>query len=189
MSIFVKLLQAKLENLGINDWKVYHYPSVESTNDEAKSLLNSHQNVVVFAETQKKGRGTNDRIWESPRGGVWISIATRMHLPINDYSSIIANRLTSIYSDITDKVCIHKPVNDILLNGRKLAGVLVETKISGSSIIELVAGIGVNVYNELPDYLKDVGIAMSEVTASTSVFEVAQETALEIILLLRSFLN
>ncbi len=188
-SVFVSLLSTKLRDIGIDDWKVFHYTTVDSTNDEAKRLLEEHENVIVFAEIQTKGRGTHDRIWESPRGGVWITIATRQPHPVMDYSNLVADHLTKVYSDIIDEDCVHKPVNDILLRGRKLAGILVETKIRGSTIQEMVVGVGVNVYNTLPEYLREVGISISEVTAGTSVFEVAQETALEIVLLLRKFLK
>lgn len=188
-SEFITRMQSALDDLSIQDWKIYHYDEVESTNDIAKELLQKEEAVIVLADVQTKGRGTKGASWASPQGGCWISIGTNLVLPYTEISSLVAKQLVILLSDLIDEDCIHKPPNDVYLDGKKLAGVLVETKIANEQIHQAIVGIGVNVQNNIPEYLEDIATSFYLRKTYRRVSTVAMEVALEVIFLLRKLMK
>lgn len=127
-----------------------------STNDLAKTL-NSRglckSGMVIFAENQTKGRGQQGTSWVSEPGqNLTFSIVLRLsHLPLA--SQFLFNKALSIhllgffrtyFSNPSDTFHIKWP-NDVYLNGKKIAGLLLENSLSGSYISSSVVGIGLNV--------------------------------------------
>jgi BirA family biotin operon repressor/biotin-[acetyl-CoA-carboxylase] ligase len=115
------------------------FEETASTNDVAARLAAGHrrEGLVVFAESQTKGRGRHGRAWVSPRGrGLWFSVLLRPRFPLT--------RLTVAASvavaRVAGKQARIKWPNDVTLQGRKLAGILTEVR-DGAAIL----GIGVNV--------------------------------------------
>lgn len=105
---------------------------------------------LVLAEKQTKGRGRRNRVWYSEKGlnlNFSILITDKKLLSKNlnilnlGVSLVIANSIENLYSVQTNV----KWPNDVLINNKKVAGILLETNSQGSSIEKLIIGIGVNV--------------------------------------------
>lgn len=135
----------------------FHYDTIDSTNEQARLLADQHpeQVLLVTAETQTAGRGRRGRSWQSPRGGVWMSLVWPMCRAPQAYQStpLIAALATcrcigQVLPSTTGSLKIKWP-NDLLLAGRKVAGVLCEQWLPGHSSRtpagSIVIGVGINV--------------------------------------------
>lgn len=127
---------------------IHHYASLGSTNDQLKSMAAAPEFTCVVAEEQTAGRGRRDRSWHSsPGDGLYLSILLRPaseaapHIPLLSLLSAVAVAETLIGLDV-DGVDIKWP-NDVLVNGRKVSGILVEGA-SGANPPRVILGIGVN---------------------------------------------
>ena len=109
---------------------------------------------LVFAERQTAGRGQFHRPWASAPGlGLWFSLLLRME--INDrtipaLSAFAAVALVQTAKTLGLADCMIKPPNDVLITGRKVAGILIETR--GGRNPFAVVGIGLNVNHSLADF-------------------------------------
>ncbi len=145
--------------------KIIWFDEIDSTNDYAlKNYERLHHGDVIVALSQKKGKGRKGRFWYSPGGGLWFSVVFKPR----DYND--PNFFTKIASVTLVKLLKHyglSPVikwpNDILVNGKKLAGILTEGIFEGRKPLVIVVGIGVNLNNSIPDELKEIGVALKEV--------------------------
>lgn len=138
--------------------KGYWYKELDSTMDEAKRLIGAGKVkdvVYVVANYQTKGRGSYGRKWDSPKGkGIYLSI---IHLPGENGSL----KLTTTYTKACGVACVEtirkickinaklKPINDIYVDGKKLGGILVESKIRNHGFSYLITGIGINIHKAL----------------------------------------
>ena len=137
--------------------------SIDSTNLKAKELAGKgcHSGMVVVADEQTAGRGRLGRDWYSPKGsGLWLSIILRPDLPPLDSPLLTVIASLAVLEALQEleeglaaggqqgnkKLQIKWP-NDILLGGKKLAGILTELSLS-SKINYAVVGIGINVNQE-----------------------------------------
>ena len=131
--------------------KVIVLDMVTSTMDEAFRLGmdGCPEGTVVCAEAQSKGRGRLGRVWTSPKGkGLYFSFVLRPHLPLNQLAQLTlmsAVALAEAIEDISDLKPSIKWPNDILLEGRKLAGILTELRAESDQVKFVVVGIGLNV--------------------------------------------
>jgi len=116
--------------------------------------------TLLFAERQTAGRGQFRRPWSSAPGlGLWFSLLLR--LPIDDatiplLSAFAAVALVETIRGLGISGCAIKSPNDVLINGKKVAGILVETRIGRDPFA--VVGIGLNVNHsreEFPEELRD----------------------------------
>jgi BirA family biotin operon repressor/biotin-[acetyl-CoA-carboxylase] ligase len=134
---------------------VEFHPEIASTNDRARAVLAGGtadgDGLAVVADLQTAGRGRRGRTWESPAGAnLMVSVALRPHLPASragllGIAAALAVRDASA-SMLRDDVLRVKWPNDVITaDGRKLAGLLVETAIRGEDVAEAVIGIGINV--------------------------------------------
>jgi len=128
-----------------------------STNDVVLQMANegAPEGLAVFAEHQTTGRGQRGNVWESPAGkGLLCSILLRPSLAAQDSARLVNWAVKGIAWTIESvslrKVTI-KPPNDIYIDGRKIAGVLVEMRAQPGAPHLAVVGIGVNV-NQMPDH-------------------------------------
>lgn len=151
--------------------RIYHYPAVGSTNDEARSLAErgEPEGTVVVAEGQHDGRGRLGRTWLSPAGtGVYLSVILRP--PIAPQQ---APRLTLVaglaVARAVRSTCglpaLIKWPNDILLEGRKVAGILTEMRAEVERLGYVVIGVGTNVNlraADFPAFLKDAATSLRE---------------------------
>jgi len=127
------------------------FEQTASTNDVVEKLARDGvaEGVVVLAESQSKGRGRLGRQWLSPaRKGLWLSVLLRPKLRPQAATQLTVAAATALSRAIrrqTDLVPQIKWPNDILLKGRKAAGVLTEMSAELDQIRYLILGIGVNV--------------------------------------------
>jgi BirA family biotin operon repressor/biotin-[acetyl-CoA-carboxylase] ligase len=139
--------------------KIIHYGEIDSTNNEAKRLIGKGlgEGTLVVADLQTKGRGKPGSGFFSPPQGVYLSAVIKPYRSPKDLSSITLLGSRSVVNTIEKisqlKAEIKLP-NDVMINGKKVSGVLVERLTSG----HLIIGIGVNINNSpgsFPDELSD----------------------------------
>ncbi|MBE6501750.1 MAG: biotin--[acetyl-CoA-carboxylase] ligase [Methanobrevibacter thaueri] len=142
---------------------LYIYREVNSTNTIAKFLSQNGigNGSVVIAEKQTAGRGRSGKTWESPLGGIWLSIILT---PNVDYSNIPLITLATgvavakTLERIEVESCEIKWPNDIMINGKKVCGILTEATTSFNSIENVVVGVGIDAnlnIEDFPEELKD----------------------------------
>ena len=145
------LFDVKLETSTLGRNFVY-LEEIDSTNSFILDKKNKieHDGSIVLAEKQTKGRGRRDKVWYSEKGlnlNFSILITDKKLLSRNlnilnlGLSLVISNSIDNLYS-VQSNV---KWPNDVLINGKKTAGILLESNSKGSSIEKLIIGIGVNV--------------------------------------------
>ena len=128
--------------------RVLYYPELPSTMDEAARLGNeeAEEGAVVVAEKQSAGRGRQGRSWVSQPGNLLVSVLFRPTLETLPFINIIGGiaAARSVGKVIGLDVKIKWP-NDLLIGGRKAAGILAESAIVGNSVWYAVLGVGMNV--------------------------------------------
>jgi len=120
--------------------------------------------ATVIAEEQTSGRGRDGRRWHSPPGGVWLSMLVRSpHADLRTVSLraglVVADALDELLGGPRARL---KWPNDVLIDDRKIAGVLSEGRWQGNSLQWLAVGIGVNVWNGVPVELAHRAVALQE---------------------------
>lgn len=125
-----------------------YFESLPSTNDHARTLMEEGKdNVLVLAESQSAGRGRQGRQWDSPKGtGLYFSLGIRSleeGLPelLTLRVGLVLARVVEGY--IQERVWVKWP-NDLWIEGKKAAGILVESRISGNRPEYFVIGVGIN---------------------------------------------
>ena len=140
------------------------FPELDSTNTYAKriALAGAEDGTVVVADCQTAGRGRMDRSFQSPAGkSVSLTALLRPALPPESLLPVTALCAVAV-SRAVESVCGVQPqikwTNDLVLNGRKLCGILTELSLEGESgqVQYLVLGIGLNVGQEPADFTGDV---------------------------------
>jgi len=149
-------------------WDPILLVETSSTNDVAREQARkgARNGFLVAASRQTAGRGRLGRNWESPPDrGLYVSILLRPDLPMTEAGKLTA--LSSVATvDAVETVAGLRPQikwpNDLMLGGRKLAGLLIETEPKGSRMGFAVIGIGLNVRQEAGDFSPEVsGMATS----------------------------
>lgn len=121
--------------------------------------------TVVVAEEQTAGRGRDGRTWRSPAGGVWLGMLLRPPVPVLGALSL---RVGLVLADIVDDLIGRgararlKWPNDVLVDDRKIAGILCEGRWQGEALQWLGVGVGVNVVNDIPPELAGRAMALRE---------------------------
>ena len=128
--------------------RILYYPELESTMDGAARLADkgAEEGFVVIAERQSAGRGRQGRGWVSQPGNLLFSVLFRPEMTQLPFISIIGGvasaRAVRKTTGLDPKI---KWPNDLMLDGRKTAGILAESVIVGDSVCYAVLGIGINV--------------------------------------------
>ena len=130
------------------EWKIYKLEITESTNDAA--LAYADEGSVIFAEEQTKGRGRLGRTWESQRGNLFCSVVISVKdipfIPYLSFSSAVS--LGEALAELCQKHSFlrahitYKWPNDVMLNSKKIAGILLEIAENPQRVI---IGIGLNI--------------------------------------------
>jgi len=123
---------------------------LESTNVRARELARQGgvHGQVVLARRQSSGRGRLQREWESPRGGLWMSVILRPNLSLADASKITLAASVAIVDAFEELFSLRigiKWPNDLIFNGLKIAGILGEVVGEWNTVQTLILGIGINV--------------------------------------------
>jgi BirA family biotin operon repressor/biotin-[acetyl-CoA-carboxylase] ligase len=122
--------------------------------------------ATVIAEEQTAGRGRDGRTWHSPEGGVWLGMLLRPPLARVELGAV-SIRAGLALADAVDGL-LGAPAarlkwpNDVLLDDRKLAGIVCEGRWQGDRLQWLAVGVGVNVCNPAPAAVARTAIALKE---------------------------
>ena len=129
-------------------FKKFRFKKVKSTNDTAIRLIKKNfKSGMVIAETQLKGKGQYGRKWISYKGNLFVSFFYELSLSnlsismITKINCLLVKKLISIY---VKKKIVYKKPNDLLIEKKKISGILQET-ISFSNKVFLITGIGINI--------------------------------------------
>ena len=131
-------------------FEIFKFESVTSTNDVAINLIKEEQKEFgcVYADIQTKGRGTHGREWISEKGNFFGSIffpLKKHYPPFNEFSTINSIIISGVIKHFCKKENINlKFPNDVLVNGKKICGILQELIISNNKNF-LITGIGINI--------------------------------------------
>lgn len=147
--------------------------TIDSTNTECKrrAMDGAPEGLVVIADEQTGGRGRLGRSFQSPKGkGLYLTALLRPNLPPQDVTDFTAWAAVAVCDGI-EACCGVRPqikwTNDIILNGKKLVGILTELGLESetNSLQYLVTGIGVNVNQAREDFepeLRDIATSLSQ---------------------------
>ncbi len=131
--------------------RIEYFADVPTTNEEAKKLARAGcpEGTVVVAESQSGGKGRMDRSWFAPRArGLWFSAVLRPQVNLVDtpqITMVVAVAVALAIREHTGVAVGIKWPNDLLVEGKKLCGILVELNAEMDRVNFMVAGIGINV--------------------------------------------
>jgi len=184
-----ELLKAKLQY----EFNVKVFDTIDSTNSYGRSLPVSDIPTVIVSDEQTGGRGRLGRDFYSPKGaGLYMTFVTDNILPFETVN--ISTILVAVaVSRAIDKVCGVKTdikwVNDIYLNGKKIAGILTEgqTNLETGTISRLIFGVGINCFeSNFPEDIKNTAGIIGEGKRKYSRNELCAEITNNICELLES---
>ena len=138
---------------------IHYFDEVNSTNEKANELAaNVEEGTVIIAEKQKEGIGRFGRGWISPKGGVYVSVILKPKIsPIN------ASKMTLIagiaVANVIRKLGLDAKLkwpNDILIQGKKVAGILTSISTKEDKMDYIIVGIGINANIDLSTFPKEL---------------------------------
>ena len=154
------------------------HDQVESTQTlaHARAEAGAGHGTAVMAREQTGGRGTRGRTWTSGEGGLWLSVVLRP-----DDSTGVSLASLRIGLALARVLAPRVPVpvglkwpNDLIVNDRKLGGILCESRWIGDRLAWMVVGIGLNVRNGLAGHLMSTGIRLADLGYSGGAEELAE---------------
>jgi len=144
--------------------KIYYFPELKSTNIIAKEKAlhraeEINEGTLIIAERQSAGKGRLGREWFSPEGGIWLSVILYPQLSPSYISRITL--MTAVAAVKAIKICTQiksqiKWPNDILINEKKVCGILTEISAELDIINWVVVGIGINANIDHRDFPEDI---------------------------------
>lgn len=144
--------------------KIYYFPKLESTNIIAKEKATYkeegvNEGTIVIAERQSAGKGRLGRKWFSPTGGIWLSIILYPQLSPSYIPRITLMTAVAVVKAIERCAQIKGQIkwpNDILINEKKVCGILTEMSAELDLINWVVVGIGINVNIKKKEFPEDI---------------------------------
>lgn len=140
--------------------RVLSFDTVSSTMDVAYDLAQKTkgEGICIFAEEQKKGRGRMGRDWQSPKHkGIYVSIILRPDISPNETPKVTLLAAVSVAQAIRDATGLNSLIkwpNDVLIDGKKVCGILTEMNAESDRVKFLVIGIGININTKAKDLPK-----------------------------------
>jgi BirA family biotin operon repressor/biotin-[acetyl-CoA-carboxylase] ligase len=169
-------LLARLGKTRVVGRDIHVFQDTTSTNDVIEKFARdgAKEGVVVFAESQTKGRGRLGRKWLSPAGkGLWLSLLLRPKLRPLAATQLTIAAATAVLRALHDHTGIEADIkwpNDILVAGRKLVGILTEMSAELDTVKYIILGIGVDVNlnaSELPGDLRKLATSVKIETSQS----------------------
>jgi len=144
--------------------RVIYYRSLTSTMEVARreAQQGAAEGTVILADEQTAGRGRLKRAWLSPRGNIALSII--LYPSLANLPSLIMLASLAVVHSIEAATGLRSQIkwpNDVLINGRKVCGILIESDVQGNTVKYSIIGIGINVNLRLADYPEILPIAAS----------------------------
>ena len=156
--------------------KILYQEEMDSTNTEAKrQALEENHGLLIIAEEQTLGRGRRGRSWNSPKGtGIWMSLLLQpKEISIQSEKTVLSAKKASMLtlvtalsvaeaiSEETGLEAFIKWPNDIVINNRKVCGILTEMSADNDGIHYVVIGIGINVNTrEFPEEIREIATSL-----------------------------
>lgn len=132
--------------------RIYHYKSIPSTQQLAISFaetnIKNENGTVILADEQYDGKGRGNKKWISPKGGLWMSLIIKPKIELNKINIlplIIAISVCEIINEISNLETRIKWPNDIVIDNKKIAGIIIDSSINASNIDYIVIGVGINI--------------------------------------------
>lgn len=187
-------------DLGLRDLvigkRIYHYNKIKSTQLLAISLaetnINTVHGTVIVADEQDEGIGRGKKKWASPRGGLWMSLIIKPKIDfakINMISVISAISVCEAINDISQLKTFIKWPNDVLINEKKLAGILIDTNINNNKNDYIIIGIGINIDVDISKI--NLSIASNNIipTRATSIHNESKSKNIDRFILMKQLLR
>ena len=139
----------KIYNYKVNGWNIFIAKTLSSTMDEIKNpKYNQDINTLLLSFMQSRARGRKDNKWISQLGNLFLSINYKFDINsniflINYLSGIVICDVVKSFLEDSNKVILKWP-NDILINNKKVAGILIETESEGNKFKSIYIGAGIN---------------------------------------------
>ncbi|ELS02188.1 birA, biotin-(acetyl-CoA-carboxylase) ligase [Xenococcus sp. PCC 7305] len=159
MSFNLKIYQQELTKLAtvykLNPVDLYVFEIIPSTNQKILSLIDEGKSlpIAAIALQQTSGTGQWGRTWQSSLGGLYLSVAIRPNISLDDSWHLIMATAWGIAKRLRNlniPVSLKWP-NDLILQNRKLGGIKIETRTSKGKIKYAVIGVGINWTNPVPE--------------------------------------
>jgi len=173
-----------LQNMLGEEIKVIYYPSVDSTNNQAKRLISggNSNTLLIVSDEQTNGRGRQGKSFYSPaKSGIYMSFVFH---PMADFSSVIASttaasvavcRAIEKLTDLTPEI---KWVNDIYIGGKKVCGILCEaiSDTKTQKICSVIIGIGVNISTaDFPEDIENASCLKRDIERAVLIAEITRQ--------------
>lgn len=151
------MTEAEIKSLMHTEWvakEVLYFDTIDSTNTKAQELAEKGypSGTLVVADKQESGKGRRGRSWVSPSGtGIFMTLMIKPDINPNNASMltlVAALAVAKAITSVTDEEAMIKWPNDIVINGKKVCGILTEMNAQFDYINHIVVGIGINVHNE-----------------------------------------
>lgn len=150
---------------------LYFHDTIDSTNLEAKRMADSGapEGTLVVADCQESGRGRLGRVWTSPAGcGLWMSFVLKPSYPALQASMVTLVTAMAVMEAIEETAGVPVQIkwpNDLVVQGKKVCGILTEMGMEEGRISFIVPGIGINVNNDyFPEELCGKAISLAMLT-------------------------
>jgi BirA family biotin operon repressor/biotin-[acetyl-CoA-carboxylase] ligase len=150
--------------------RIHHFPELDSTMTEARERARRGcpAFTVVVADRQRRGRGRLERAWRSESGGLYFTVVVRPELPVQQATWPVFAASLELARLLRERWGVEAGVkwpNDIMVGGRKLAGLLSEMEAEGEMLSFVNIGIGLNVNNN-PRGSEPGAVALHELTGA-----------------------
>jgi BirA family transcriptional regulator, biotin operon repressor / biotin---[acetyl-CoA-carboxylase] ligase len=137
---------------------IHYKETVDSTQRVAHRIAyeQGQEGTIVVAEEQISGRGRMDRKWHSPKfTGIWMSIILRPKIPLAKAPQLTLIAAVAVVQAIEELTVLTPQIkwpNDILINGKKMTGILTELQAEADQINSVIIGMGININHTLEDF-------------------------------------
>lgn len=169
----------KIQKTSLFGTFVYYFPEIDSTNSYASRLAQegAPEGTVVLSDFQTEGKGRLNRTWESSKdSNILMSLVLRPQLDIEMVAKITLATSEILISSL-EKYLSKKKINnikfsvkwpnDILANGKKIAGILTESSLREKDIVYVIVGLGLNVNQDLSQLSDNVRLIATSLYAET----------------------
>jgi len=160
----------ELESIRKTTWigkKIHYFESIDSTNNSAKKMAEegAEHGTLLVADEQTSGRGRRGHAWASPKGSsIYMSLILKPEIEPNNASMLTLVMALAVVKGIKDSTGLETQIkwpNDIVIDGKKVCGILTEMSTQIECINYIVIGAGINVQNEtFPKEVEDIASSL-----------------------------
>lgn len=162
-------MKKRIESVLRTRWagqNIYYFDVTDSTNTQAKALKGGQHGSLVVADRQTSGRGRLGRTWESSSNdNIYMTLRLKPDIPVDKapmLTLVMALSVVRAVEDITGIKGNIKWPNDIVVNKKKICGILTEMSVDMTGIEYVVIGVGVNVNTKhFPEEIKETATSLS----------------------------